>query len=494
MTRRATPRRRVLAVASLVLAAAVVFWVYTKRLPFVEGYRFQAVVASTNQLKDGAPVRIGGVQVGEVVDLRSGPGDLATIVMELEDRGRPVHRDARLRVRARLFLEGGYYVELRPGSPSAPELPDGGVIPLERTALPVSFTQVLSLLDADLRRAMTETIGELADGFDDGGARALALSARPLGTLARDGAVVAEAVRGQRVDDLPALVRDTGRITAALASRRGELEQLVADLDDATAAFAARRDEVGESLREADATLAVAPAALRAVDRALPPARRFVRGLRPSLRRAPAVLDDLNPALTQVRGLLGPRELPRLLELLDPSVRRLPALVPELTELLGLVRPVTDCVERQVLPVLTASVQDGRHTTGQPIWQELAHSLTSFAGGVSGFDGNGHHGRVLAAIGEQVVQLGGLSAEGLVARTSATRIGSRPTPLKPGVSTPFRPDLPCRDQAKVDLQARTDGIPRSTRRARLAPRSATVAPAEALRRARATLRKAVQDR
>lgn len=370
MTRSVT-RTRLLALLGIAASCALVYYVYAKRVPFVHGYRISAVVQTTNQLKKGAPVRIAGVRVGEVVGLKSGPGNRATVVMELRDKGRPVHRDASLRIRARLFLEGGYYVDLRPGSPSGPELEDGATLPVERTATPVSFPQVLAALDADLRKAFTDQLGELATAFDDGGAKGLALSARPLGSLLRDGAVVAEASRGQRRGDLPAVVRDTGRITAALASRATELQDLVTGLRVSTAALARRDTELRATLREVDGTLADAPGALRAVDRVLPPARRFTAAARPALRRSPPVLDDLNAGLAQALGLLGPRELPRLLALLRPSVVRLPAATQQLTGLLKLVTPVTQCVETRALPVLNAQVPDGALSSGTPLWQEL---------------------------------------------------------------------------------------------------------------------------
>lgn len=466
-------RGRLLVCACVLVLVAVIYAAYAKRAPLVEGYRVEAVVATSSQLKEGAPVRVAGVEVGEVVQMRGGPGNAATLTLELSTAGRPIHTDASIRIRSRLFLEGGYYVELRPGSASAPELRDGATIPRARTAVPVSFSQVLSALDADVRRGLTASLRELAGAMDEGGARGLARSAAPLGDVARDGAVVARAARGRGGRDAQTLIRSTARIARAAASRRTQLQRLVAGLRTTASVLARRGDALQRSIRELDATLAVTPAALTEVGRALPPTRRFARTLRPSLRRAPRLLDDLNAGLVQARGLLARDELPRLVDQLDPAVRRLPRLVPELTQALALVPRVTDCLERQVLPVLTAKLSDGKHTTGQPVWLELAHALTSFAGGVSGFDGNGHHGRVVAGIGEQTLNLGdGLTAATtLIGKGVSGRVGSRPTPLPPGTQTPLRPDAECREQRPVDLTARTGG-PTSPAGPKLAPRRA----------------------
>jgi ABC-type transporter Mla subunit MlaD len=360
------PRRRSwpLALAGILATLGIFYAAYAQRVPFVEGYRLEAVVASSNQLKDGAPVRIAGVDVGEVVSSRSGPGRAATIVLELRDAGRPVHADATLRIRPRLFLEGSYFVDLRPGSPSAPELGDGARLALSRTALPVQFSQVLTVLDADVRRGFVGLLDELARGAGGGGAVAAGRAARPAGSVLRDAAVVARAGRGREPRDVTRLVADAGRVAGALASRRGDLQALVRDLRVTTDTLARRDAELAESLREVDATLAAAPAALRAVDGALPPTRRITAALRPSLRALPPVLDDANAGLAQAAGLLGARELPAVVALLDPTVRELGALLPGLRRALALVTPVTDCLRERLVPALRSSVQDGALTTG----------------------------------------------------------------------------------------------------------------------------------
>jgi hypothetical protein len=116
--------------------------------------------------------------------------------------------------------------------------------------------------------------------------------------------------------------------------------------------------------------------------------------------------------------------------------------------------------------VFKASVQDGALTTGLAGWQEFARSLTAFASTLQNFDANGYGGRVLGGFGEQTLQTAPLQGVGpLVGRTSAQVVGSRPRPLPPGTRTPFRPDATCRDQAPVDLTARTEPLLAPTRKA-----------------------------
>ena len=62
-------------------------------------------------------MRIAGVDVGEVVAVeRYRNTRYSLVTMEIDDRGRPVHSDATIKIRPRLFLEGNFYLDLQPGA------------------------------------------------------------------------------------------------------------------------------------------------------------------------------------------------------------------------------------------------------------------------------------------------------------------------------------------------------------------------------------------
>ena len=44
------------------------------------------------------------------------------LVMELKDSALPLHEDATAKIRPRIFLEGNFFVDLKPGTPGSPEL------------------------------------------------------------------------------------------------------------------------------------------------------------------------------------------------------------------------------------------------------------------------------------------------------------------------------------------------------------------------------------
>ena len=44
------------------------------------------------------------------------------MTMRIDDKGQPIHKDATATIRPRIFLEGNFFVDLHPGTPSSPKL------------------------------------------------------------------------------------------------------------------------------------------------------------------------------------------------------------------------------------------------------------------------------------------------------------------------------------------------------------------------------------
>ena len=42
----------------------------------------------------------------------------AVVTMRIQDKGRPLHKDARFKIRPRIFLEGNFFVDVTPGTPA----------------------------------------------------------------------------------------------------------------------------------------------------------------------------------------------------------------------------------------------------------------------------------------------------------------------------------------------------------------------------------------
>ena len=134
----------------IIVLLIVIYFGFTKSIPFKHGFRMNAVFNSALNIHAKSPVRIAGVNVGKVTGIHR-EGNTGVVTMEIESRGLPIHEDAELKIRPRTFLEGNWFVELQPGSPSAPTISSGHTIPVTQTANPVQLDQVLNALNTDTR-------------------------------------------------------------------------------------------------------------------------------------------------------------------------------------------------------------------------------------------------------------------------------------------------------------------------------------------------------
>ncbi|HKP88941.1 MAG TPA: MlaD family protein [Thermoleophilaceae bacterium] len=441
---------------AIALTAIVVYVAFGGALPWQSPYQLRAVVSSANELHSRTPVRVAGIEVGRVSSVERGPGSAATVTMEIQDKALPIHADATLKVRPRIFLEGNFFVDLRPGTPSGRVVDSGFKIPLGQTAVPVQLDQVLDTLRRNTRENLTRVVHELAVALDGGGARALHRSLPEWAPAFRKGAIAAEAVRGNGRHDLSGFIVASERVSRALASRQSQLVQLITGLDRTVEALASRRAELAASLPELAATLREARPTFVSLNRLFPTARAFAREIRPALREAPATLRLVNPLLTQLGRILSPSELPALIEAGDPAIAALARLQPDLREFLRLLRPVTECARTRVLPLGYAQLDDGEHTSPFPVYSELLHGWVGLASAVQNFDGNGHAVRYHAGFGDQTFTTGTIPSIGepLVGVTENPIIGSRPKKPATGLP-PFRPDAPCLKQKLVNLHAET---------------------------------------
>ena len=445
--------------AFVILAVLVAFYLSaTKDLPFSDSYKAHLQFSSANQIAPNAPVRIAGVNVGEVEEIDSAPGGTARVTVELRDEGLPLHADATAKIRPRTFLEGAFFVDIRPGSPSAPELPDGGVVPLGQTAVPVQFDQILSGLAPEVREHLRSGVQALGTALDGSAPRAINQTLPVFEPLFKDGARVAEAFTGTEPHDLSRAIVASSRVTEALAADPTRLGALVSSFSTVAAALADRQSELRESVAGLERLMDESPSALEAIASATPPARTLVTELRPALRRAPKTLKPAVPLVRELRRLLQPGELPALLDLADPAVRYLASSAPTATGVFAGLREPVGCLLTNALPTLKSSVFDGAHTTGQPVYRELLYSLTGLASATRNYDGNGFSTRYYAGFDNQVVSTpaGDLLAPlfGL-ADPANPIIGSRPR--KPAQAPPLRPDAPCSQSEPADLNSAETG-------------------------------------
>lgn len=451
---------------TLVLVSAIVYLGFTKTLPGTHHWQLRALVPSSEELAKGAPVRIAGVNVGEVQSVRPGPNGMARVTMAIKRRGRPIHADATIRIRPRLLLEGNFFVDLRPGTPSAPVLSDGATLRPTQAVAAVRLDQVLDVLQADPRMQLRTTLHELARAVERGGAAGLNRSLAVAPGAFTGSAILAHALQGNEPHDVRGLVAAGSRLGTAVAARDADLRQLLTTYDTTLGTLAVHRTDLEATLAEGALTLSTARPGLDALRADASPLADFAQRLRPALRRAAGPLRLAGPFLTGLRSFTQPARLPALITDLRPPLRALQTLEPRLSELFGLVRPVASCVDSRVLPVLFSTLDDGKLSTGLPVWRELLAFPVGLTSASANHSGNGGEIRYVLGAGSDTVSVGSGQGPGeLFGRAAAPILGSRPA--TPTHVPPFDPKAPCAEQPPPDLRAAALAQPPTSRRARV---------------------------
>ena len=434
---------------ALVLIVAGTYFAFARGLPIGDHYEIEAVFRTANNVKERQPVRIAGVDVGEVVEVRHlRPGaDAAVVTMRIDDEGRPIHRDARVSIRARMFLEGNWFLDLQPGTPRAGELPDDGTLPIAQTRGPVQLGQLFTALQADTRKNLQTLLREYSSALEGEGADGYRRSIPYWATAYRSAAIVQDATLGVLQHDLSEYVDSSGRVARGLDRNPEALKALIADFNTAAGAFAREATNLELTIAELPRTLAAARPALFELNEALPPFRRFARDLEPSLEEAGLTIDVAMPFLRQARALVSPEELRGLandLRPTAPALARLTELTPPLYEQ---VRLAANCENEVLHAWANDEVPDSRFPAEGPVYQEAPKPLPGLAAESRNGDANGQWVHVLTSAGDRTVNIG----NGFFAQAYQPLIGTNPP--KPAERPPLRTDTACETQERPDLRS-----------------------------------------
>jgi phospholipid/cholesterol/gamma-HCH transport system substrate-binding protein len=461
----------------LVVLCVGVFFGFTKHVPFTHGFRVKAVFESSNSIRENSPVRIAGVNVGKVTKVEGKPGSNAAVVtMEVNDKGLPIHKDATMKIRPRIFLEGNFFVDVSPGSPSAPTIDDGDTIPITQTATPVQFDQVLSTFQSDTRTALQKTLEGFGTGLTYKPPKAEDLDAAPsargesaaqsLNDAIRFGArslrgtaIVADAFLGTEDHDLSRLIAGLSRTTEGLGRNEDQLKDLVTNFNRTVAATASEAVDLRASIRLLGPTLQNADSALDALNASFPNTRAFAREILPGVNETAATIDAAFPWIAQARKLLGPDELQGVVSQLSPATQDLAKVVDATLQLLPQADLVAKCATNVILPTGDVKIADGAFSTGEENYKEFWYSMVGLAGEGQDFDGNGMYVRFQPGGGDQTLSMGqsGDIPEKIFANAIAPPLGTRPA--YPGKRPPYNSTFPCYKNPLPNLNGAPTGPP-----------------------------------
>jgi phospholipid/cholesterol/gamma-HCH transport system substrate-binding protein len=369
---------RVLSAGALAVAAVVVAVLL---LGSGGGYELRVRLDNAGQLVEGNLVKVGGRSVGKIDTIELTRRNQAQLTLRIDDAElAPLHEGTTAIVRA-TSLSGvaNRYLALAPGPNSSPEIPDGGLIPAERTRGAVDLDAVLNTLDIQTRAALGRVVRGSATQYSGAEAQANAGLARLNPALSQ----VAQTTRELSRDSgaLTRFVVESAAVASAVAGRSPDLEQGIANA-------AAVADAVARESVSLDGALRLAPGVLRRANTTLVDVRAGLQDLRPALREA---------------GPVAPR-LARLLALAEPVALRARPAVGDLRRLVGDLVPALrglPALERAAVPAVVSAARalEGAApvvAAVRPYVPDLVSGMFNGFGGVTGgyYDANGHYARI----------------------------------------------------------------------------------------------------
>ncbi len=464
------PSNALIAVIFLLVFTVGPYLAFTKHVPLTGyGYQLNATFSNAVNIAPKSPVRIAGVDVGKVISVER-DGDASTVTFTVNEAGRPIHSDAYAQIRPRIFLEGNFFVDLDPGSPSAPELDSDGTIPVSHTSTSVQLDEVLTALQspvrADLSRFLhgfgtalnhhptpAEDATQLPEVQGKSGAEGINGAFLYGGPAGRYSAQVANAFLGTSPGDLSRMIAGAGRTFAAFAHNEEDLENLIVNFDVFTGALANQSDNLAATFHNFAPALKVAQTSLVSLNRALPPLRAYAIELRPAVAELPGLIAASKPWIEQARPLLSGKEGGGTAKLLREATPGLAgAAQAGKAKALPQLNRISLCTTQVLSPTFNQTIND-QFSTGGPNYREFLYWLVAFSGQSQNFDGNGPYLSLQPGGGNTLVKLdnplGNLSTEKQDwAHTIAPPIGTQP---QLGGRPPKKPEVRCDTNPVPDL-------------------------------------------
>ena len=445
-----------------VVIATACYFVFGGSLPFSGSpFQLKAVFTSQTELHIPSPVRIAGVDVGEVTSVtRIGHSDAGLVTMSINPNGLPIHADATAKIRPRIFLEGNFYVDLHPGSPSASDLNSGATLSAASTSGPVQLDRVLSSLNSASRTNLETLLRGLGASFDAPptasqdasqdpivrgltGGQALNLSLNYSADAFKASAMVNQAVLGTSPHDLSGVVRGNAEVFRALAASGNQLSSFVTTFNATMAALAARQQALSQTISLLPPFLRSTESSDIALDASFGPTKEFARALTPGISQLGPAIDAGIPWIAQATALVSPQELGGLVRFLTPAIQNTGSTIGSTHDLLVQADLLTRCFDHNIVPTGNEVIADPPVGTGQPVYRELFQSAVGLAGAAQNFDGNGRYVRANAGGGASRVTTPNTPAGGGPAygNSIAPPLGTRPAFA--GSPPPVRRDVAC---------------------------------------------------
>jgi ABC-type transporter Mla subunit MlaD len=363
-------------------------------------------------LVEGGDLKIGGVKAGQTTGFRLTRTEPYRVIVtaEVSEPGfERLRRDAECAVRQQSLI-GEYFVDCQLGSRQAPELPEGGRIPVEQTSSTIPPDLINTVMRRPYRERFRLIISELGAG----------LAGRPedLNEVIRR----AHPALRETTETLALLRRhntlmrdffqDADRVSAAVEPVKEDVARWAEEAADTTAIQASRSERLArywnrlpEFLGELEPTMAELSQTarrqvptLRKLGEAAPELERFLRSAVPFARESRESIDDLGR--TADAGYAAVRESREEVAELAELSGEAPRLAKPLRQFLQTIddrrrSTEADPLAAQVAPPAPdrTAYQDGQGFTGMEAFWNYVYYQTL---GINAFDEFGHLLRIVA--------------------------------------------------------------------------------------------------
>jgi phospholipid/cholesterol/gamma-HCH transport system substrate-binding protein len=259
-----------------------------------------AQFSNVNGLTSGNEVRIGGIEVGTVqsldvkVDSQTGV-QFAQVSFTVDSGHWPLRQGTSVAVRPKGVLSN-VYVDVEPGSPSAPSMGDQPQFDVNRTSSPVNLDELANIFDPSVRTSIRTQLQEGVIVFGGTGTADLNQTIANANPLTAD-AVPITAVLGQRSPELDRLNFEFDKISGDLAREDANLRGLLVNGNQFLGTLATHEVSLQGTLVHAAGTLASIDQGLRGEESNL--AAIFQKGPN-ALNQAKTSADLLAPLISNV--------------------------------------------------------------------------------------------------------------------------------------------------------------------------------------------------
>ncbi|MEV3902855.1 MCE family protein [Mycobacterium sp. NPDC050551] len=274
----------VFAVVMLLISAGLV--VVFGEIRFASSNTFHATFADASRLKGGEDVRIAGVPVGSVGDVKLNPDNTVDVAFNI-DKKYQMYTSTRAAIRYE-NLVGDRYMEITSGPGELRKLPSGGMVPIDQTqpaldldALLGGLRPVVKGLDGEQINQISGAVIESLQG--EGGALSRLLS--ETGTFSQ--------TLGDRYQVISEAIKNLNEVLGTIDEKSVEFDASVDELQKLVSGLAEGRDPIAGAIPP----LASASADLTDM---LVNSRRPLQGVLENLRPLSTELDNRKDEVNRV--------------------------------------------------------------------------------------------------------------------------------------------------------------------------------------------------